>query len=58
MAILGLVILALLCGFGFLASYELTSAAARLPWQIGYGLVATVSLVTAFRVGHRIGRKT
>ena len=32
------------CVFGFLASYELSSAAARLPWQIGYGTVGLIAL--------------
>ena len=33
------------CGFGFLASFEL-SAAARWPWQVAYGVLGGGALVT------------
>lgn len=37
------------CAFGFLASYELTSAMARLPWQIIYGLGGGMALLGVAR---------
>ncbi len=37
------------CVFGFLASKELTLAADRLPWQIGYGLVAGACVLGIMR---------
>lgn len=36
------------CLFGFMATYEYSDAAKRLPWQTGYGLLGLVCLaVTA-----------
>jgi len=32
------------CVFGFLATYEYSEAAKRLPWQIGYGAIGLVCL--------------
>ncbi|RYD83488.1 MAG: hypothetical protein EOP84_07830 [Verrucomicrobiaceae bacterium] len=43
--------------FGFLASYEL-SAMDRLPWQIGYGLLAAVAVLIAGWVMARCRRRT
>ena len=37
------------CAFGFLASYELDSAMARLPWQIIYGLAGGTALLGVAR---------
>ena len=36
---------ALFCGFGFLASFELSDSAS-LPWKIGYGVLGVISLST------------
>ncbi|MES2568709.1 MAG: hypothetical protein V4710_01490 [Verrucomicrobiota bacterium] len=36
--------LALFCGFGFLASYELSEMTQRLPWQIGYSFIGFNSM--------------
>jgi len=41
--------LALFCIFGFLATLELSEAAKRLPWQIGYGLLFVVTITGAFQ---------
>ncbi len=35
------------CAFGYLASGELQDSAERLPWQIGYGAVGALCLLTA-----------
>ena len=43
---LGLLAILAFCVFGFLASYEYSEASGRLPWQLGYGAVGTVSLIS------------
>ena len=48
-AIMVLFCVAAFCAFGFLASYELASAIARLPWQIIYGLGGGMALVGVAR---------
>ena len=48
-AIVVLFCVAAFCAFGFLASYELASAMARLPWQIIYGLGGGMALVGVAR---------
>lgn len=32
------------CVFGFMATYEYSEAARRLPWQMGYGALGLVCL--------------
>jgi len=44
LAALVLIGLALFSIYGFLASYEYSEAAKRLPWQIGYGALGLVCL--------------
>lgn len=51
-AVLGLLAIAGFCGFGFQATFELSEARSRLPWQIGYttlGLVCVVGMVALVR---------
>ena len=43
---LGLLAILAFCVFGFLASYEYAEASRRLPWQLGYGVGGTVSLIS------------
>lgn len=45
--------LALFCVFGFLATWEYTDASARLPWQIGYGLLFVACLGALVRILRR-----
>ena len=35
---LALLAIAAFCAFGFMATYEYSDSAERMPWQIGYGL--------------------
>ena len=53
-----LLLLACFSGFGFLASYEYSAAAERLPWQVGYGLLGIVAIVAAVCVLLRACRRT
>ena len=41
---LALLAVAGFCVFGFMATYEYSDAAKRLPWQIGYGAIGLVCL--------------
>lgn len=43
-ATLALLALAGFCIFGFMASYEYSDSARRLPWQIGYGTLGAAGL--------------
>jgi hypothetical protein len=43
-AALALLAIAGFCVVGFLAAFEYTEAARRLPWQIGYGVLGLVCL--------------
>lgn len=52
-----LLILTCLSAFGFFASYEYPTAADRLPWQFGYGLLAVGALIGAVRVAFGALRK-
>ena len=47
LAALALLGVSAFCGFGFLASYEYSEAARRLPWQVGYGLLGLAGLIGA-----------
>ncbi len=48
-AIQALALLAIfgLCVLGFLATYEYSETAKRLPWQLGYGALGLVCLSAA-----------
>ena len=59
--VLGAVLLLLLgcfSGFGFLAGYEYSAAADRLPWQVGYSLLGIVAIAGAGCVVLRALRRT
>jgi len=38
------------CVFGFMASYEYSEAARRLPWQLGYGTAGMLCLLATLAV--------
>lgn len=48
-----LLLLACFSGFGFLASYEYSAPAERLPWQVGYGAIGVSSVIAAVCVAFR-----
>ena len=45
------------CSFGFQASFEAASLAARLPFQLGYGLLGLAALAGAGRIVTSTWRK-
>jgi hypothetical protein len=47
---LALLAIAGFCVFGFMATYEYSETAKRLPWQIGYGALGLVCLSGAVMV--------
>ncbi len=52
-----LLILVCFSAFGFLASFEYSAAADRLPWQLGYGALAVGALIGVVRVAFGTRRK-
>lgn len=47
---LGLFAIVAFCVFGFLASFEYSEPARRLPWQIGYGIAGVICLFCVVRL--------
>lgn len=47
---MGLLAITGFCAFGFMATYEYSETAKRLPWQIGYGTIGLVCLSGAAMV--------